>query len=36
MVSLARINVFDGVGEKWGFVMRSSKAGDQAPEIAEM
>lgn len=36
MVSLARINVFHGVEEKLDFVMRSLKAGDQAPEIAEM
>lgn len=36
MVSLARINVVDGEGEKCVAVIRSSKAGDQAPEIAEI
>lgn len=35
MVSLARINVVVEGGDKCGFVTRSSKAGDQAPEIAE-
>lgn len=36
MVSLAKINVVDGGRKKSGAVIRSSKFGVQAPEIAEM